>query len=64
MHRFFIDVRQIRQDTALIEGEDAEHICRVLRLRRGDAVELCDGQGNDYEAVIKSVGKDGVEVSI
>jgi len=64
MHRFFIDVRQIRQDTALIEGEDAEHICRVLRLRRGDAVELCDGQGNDYEAVIKSVGKDGVEVRI
>ncbi len=64
MHRFFIDRRQIRRDTALIEGEDAEHISKVLRLRRGDAVELCDGQGNDYEAVIKSVGKSGVEVRI
>lgn len=64
MHRFFIDKRQIRKDTALIEGEDAEHIYRVLRLRRGDAVELCDGQGNDYEAIIESVGKDGVEVRI
>ncbi|MCM8899835.1 16S rRNA (uracil(1498)-N(3))-methyltransferase [Caldicoprobacter algeriensis] len=64
MHRFFIDREQIRRDTVMIEGEDAEHIHRVLRLRRGDTIELCDGQGNDYEAVIKSVGKNGVEVHI
>jgi len=64
MHRFFIDKQQIMNDMALIEGEDAEHISRVLRLRRGDAVELCDGQGNDYEAVIESVSKNEVEVHI
>ncbi|MBM7581816.1 16S rRNA (uracil1498-N3)-methyltransferase [Caldicoprobacter guelmensis] len=64
MHRFFIERGQIKRNAVTIEGEDAEHIYRVLRLRPGDAIELCDGQGNDYEAVIKAVSKNGVEVYI
>jgi 16S rRNA (uracil1498-N3)-methyltransferase len=48
----------------MIDGEDADHIRRVLRLRRGDMVELCDGQGNDYQAVITNVDRGCVEACI
>ena len=37
-----------------INGSDAVHICRVLRLSTGDAVELFDGTGNGYRAQIVS----------
>lgn len=37
-----------------ITGSDAAHICRVLRLTAGDAVELFDGTGNGYRARIVS----------
>jgi 16S rRNA (uracil1498-N3)-methyltransferase len=37
-----------------ISGSEAVHICRVLRLSEGDAVELFDGVGNGYRAQIVS----------
>ncbi len=43
-----------------MRGEDVKHISRVLRLHAGDIVQLCDGQGNECEAVIESVAPDAV----
>ena len=37
-----------------------KHIARVLRLRAGDAVQLCDGNGRECDAVIRSVSSDAV----
>jgi len=34
-----------RQGSVRLEGEAQHHLCRVLRLREGDAVELRDGRG-------------------
>ncbi len=58
MHRFFTN--EIQERTAVVRGEDVKHISRVLRLRAGDAVQLCDGQGNECDAVIESVAPDAV----
>ncbi len=58
MHRFF--TTEIQPNTAAVRGEDVKHIARVLRLRAGDAVQLCDGQGNECDAVIASVSPDAV----
>lgn len=41
-------------------GDDAHHIFRVLRMKAGDALSLCDGAGNEYDAVISSVSADAV----
>jgi 16S rRNA (uracil1498-N3)-methyltransferase len=37
-----------------LEGEELEHMRRVLRLRPGDHVTLFDDEGNEHEAVIRS----------
>ena len=54
MNRFF--TRDILPNgTARISGEDVKHISKVLRLRAGDAIEICDERGRECEAKIISV---------
>lgn len=48
----------------MVRGGDAAHIARVLRLREGDGLTLCDGEGNDYDAEITSVASGVVEARI
>ncbi|MBO8141411.1 MAG: 16S rRNA (uracil(1498)-N(3))-methyltransferase [Firmicutes bacterium] len=67
MHRFFLPRleatpgRPIRPDTeVLLEDPDARHITRVLRLRPGDRIVLCDGRGFDYDAVVVRTGASSV----
>ncbi|HOB19235.1 MAG TPA: 16S rRNA (uracil(1498)-N(3))-methyltransferase [Candidatus Atribacteria bacterium] len=64
MPRFFIDRSHISDATAIIKGDDSIHIQRVLRLRKGDEVTLCDGLGCDYKAIIESGDKDATVLSI
>jgi 16S rRNA (uracil1498-N3)-methyltransferase len=64
MHRFFIDKSKINGNVVSLEQEDALHIYKVLRLREGDTIELCDGQGIDYTAKLGKVSADYVEAHI
>lgn len=65
MANFFIDKKDIDGSTARITGDEAAHISRVLRMKAGDGLTLCDGEGNFYDAVIESVsaGEVAAEVS-
>lgn len=58
MHRFFTN--EIQSNTAVVRGDDVKHIAKVLRLRAGDIVQLCDGRGNECDAAIASVSSDAV----
>lgn len=58
MHRFFTN--EIQPNIAVVRGDDVKHIAKVLRLRAGDCVQLCDGQGNECDAAIASVSPDAV----
>ena len=58
MHRFF--TTEIQPDTAVVRGEDVKHIAKVLRLHAGDRVQLCDENGRECEAAIRSVSSDAV----
>ncbi len=64
MHRFFIRQENIYKDSITIEGEDVQHISRVLRLRQGDQVTLCDQQGMDYQVSIEDIAKHTVRTTI
>ncbi len=55
MPRFFIDPPT--DDYAIIEGADARHITKVLRMQIGEALTLCDCAGMDYRGEIASVGE-------
>lgn len=52
MANFYINKSDITENTATITGEEAQHISRVLRMKKGDNVTLCDGEGFFYEAVL------------
>lgn len=51
------------QSLALPE-DAANHLVRVLRLREGDNCVLFNGDGNDYNAIVSSIGKREVVVRI
>ena len=55
MANFFIDKSQIDGTIAHITGEEAGHISRVLRMRAGDELTLCDGEGMFYDAAITEI---------
>jgi len=58
MRRFFCD--SIIEQTAVIAGDDAHHIARVLRMKTGDSLSLCDGCGREYAAEICIISPDSV----
>ena len=53
MSRFYIEKDQVQGELAYITGEDVNHIKNVLRMRSGDGIILCDGEGMVYDATIK-----------
>lgn len=53
MSRFF--VAPFSGDTAYLTGQEAHHVARVLRMRVGEELTLCDGEGTDYVCRILSV---------
>ena len=63
MPRFFVEPIAPEADAAVLTGETAAH-ARVLRLKSGESVTLCDGQGTDYQAVISGMDADCVSLSI
>lgn len=60
MSKFFIDKRAITSDNITIVGEDAHHIGRVLRMKVGDDITVCDGEGQDYLCCITAFSKEAV----
>lgn len=60
MSKFFIDKQAITGDNITIAGGDARHIGRVLRMKAGDEITVCDGEGRDYRCRIESFSKDEV----
>lgn len=65
MHRFFVDGAGIGAATIEITNpEDVGHIGRVLRLRTGDRVLLCDGNGWEYTCVLEEIGSRSVTARI
>ena len=46
MTRFFVDPDVFGRDTMVLSGENAQH-AKVLRLKEGEIVLVCDGQGQE-----------------
>lgn len=64
MNRFYVDKGIIRGKRAQVINEDVRHITKVLRLKAGDSVIICDGNNTDYEGIIERIGKNEVEVRL
>ena len=64
MANFYISKEDINGKIATIKGEEALHISRVLRMKKGDRVTLCDGEGLFYEASLCAFSEKSVEAEI
>lgn len=64
MYRFYIEQNQIHDDYITIEGSDVNHIKNVLRMKVGEAMILCDGQGTDYHCIIDTLSNDFIQAKV
>ncbi|MDF2609372.1 MAG: hypothetical protein K0R92_846 [Lachnospiraceae bacterium] len=53
MHRFYVEESNINNDKIIITGTDVNHIKNVLRMRPGDELIICNGQGKDFYCIIE-----------
>ena len=57
MRRFFIDPEAAIGDDFFLSEQESHHLQRVLRLTVEMPLQLLDGRGNVYDAVIAKLGK-------
>lgn len=63
MPRFFMAGTNFLGGMAIIKGRDAEHV-RVLRMRPGEDLIICDGRGTDYKCRLVSADKEQAEAEV
>lgn len=64
MHRFYVSPEQIIEESIVILGMDVNHIKNVLRMKLGEELIICDGQGWDYFCEITELGQKEIYVKI
>lgn len=74
MHHFFVEPSQIQGDKITVDGPDLNHMKNVLRIKRGEQVEISDGSSKRYlceldgyedesaQLLIQSVQEDDIEL--
>jgi len=56
MPKFFLSSEAVSGDSLVLTGEQFNH-AKVLRLRVGDAVIVCDGRGTDYRCTVSEISE-------
>jgi 16S rRNA (uracil1498-N3)-methyltransferase len=51
-------------DTVVLTGDEAHHLARVRRIRRGEHVSLFDGSGIECDAVVREIGRGEVVLNV
>ena len=58
MPRFFVKTEQIKENQIDIIEEDVKHIKNVLRMQKGEKIEICNQEtGKTYKCEISEVQK-------
>jgi 16S rRNA (uracil1498-N3)-methyltransferase len=60
MHRFYVNQNQITDQAVQIIGPDVNHIKNVLRMKQGEEIIICDGQGKDCYCIIDRVSENEI----
>jgi 16S rRNA (uracil1498-N3)-methyltransferase len=61
--RFFLTTAP-QGGTAVLDGDEARHLARVLRAKVGDTVTLFDGRGSAWQATVANLGRDRVTLDL
>lgn len=57
MHKFFVNSENIVGNRICINGDDVNHIYKVLRLRENDEILISNGKGKEYISRIMEINK-------
>lgn len=63
MSRFFIDPADFNQDFMVLTGENAVH-AKVLRLKNGEEVTVCDGTGRECICVVSDISSNQINLVV
>ena len=63
MTKFFVESVQLDQDCPVLTGENAKH-AKVLRLKAGEEVLLCDGEGRECLCAVTEVADGRIALSV
>ena len=63
MARFFVTPEEMNADSLVLTGANAEH-AKVLRLKPGEEVLICNGDGNECRCVVERIDAREVELTV
>ena len=63
MTRFFVEEQAFSGDTLRLTGENFQH-ARVLRLKPGERMLVCDGQGREALCAVRQAGASEMELEV
>lgn len=63
MTRFFVTPEEMQPDFLVLTGENAKH-ARVLRLKNGEDVRICDGQGRECICTVSDVSPERISLVV
>jgi 16S rRNA (uracil1498-N3)-methyltransferase len=64
MHRFYLPPERCAGEALRLDGREAHHALRVLRLKFGELVAVLDGMGNEFLCTVDSSSRDAVMLSV
>ena len=61
MPKFFVKQEQIKENNIIIQGQDVNHIKKVLRAKIGDELQICNSQtGDNFLCNIKDIKNENI----
>ena len=63
MTRFFVRPEELNKNFTVLEGENAAH-ARVLRLKAGEQVLICDGEGQECLCTVSDVAPNAISLVV
>ena len=64
MHRFYLPPERCAGNALRLDGREAHHALHVMRLKRGDAITILDGAGNEFFCEVESSARDSVALAV
>jgi 16S rRNA (uracil1498-N3)-methyltransferase len=64
LHRFYLPPECCRDEILRLEGREAHHALRVLRLKRGDETLVLDGAGNELSCEVVDTAHDHLSLRV
>ena len=64
MHRFYLPPEHCAGAALRLDGREAHHALRVLRVKYGEMVAVLDGIGNEFLCTVDHCSRDAVTLSV